>query len=150
MLIRPNFNSKAADVGCSVFNLAQMLADIEKGIYIDDCMGKISHPYAKPLLVGKKEEENNIFIEFESAMDGDPEQKLDPKEFFKNNNGIFINKLMEQRDNSGVFIPRPTKSHHPTGSCPTEDALLHMGRVRPVGVTLQRGSSTLTCVEQTY
>ena len=82
---------------------------IEKGIYIDDCMGKISHPYAKPLLAGNEEEEDNVFIEYVSAMDGNLEQKLDPKEFFENNNGIFINKLMEQRDNSGVFIPRPMK-----------------------------------------
>ena len=39
MLTRANFNSKAADIGCSVFNLAQTI-DIEKVIYIDDHMGK--------------------------------------------------------------------------------------------------------------
>ena len=71
-----------------------MLADIEKGIYIDGHMGKNLHPYAKPLLAGNEEEEDNIFIKYVSAMDGNPEQKLDLKEFFKNNNGIFINKLM--------------------------------------------------------
>ena len=113
MLIGANFNSKATDVGCSVFNLAQTLADIEKGIYIDDGMGKILCPYAKPLLAGNEEEEDNIFIEYVSAMDEDPQQKLDPKKFFKNDNGIFINKLMEEKNDSGVFIPRPIKSCHP-------------------------------------
>ena len=87
MLIGANFNSKATDVGCLVFNLAQTLADIEKGIYIDDCMGKISHPYAKPLLAGNEEGDDNVFIEYVNAIDGDPEQKLDPKEFFENTMG---------------------------------------------------------------
>ena len=96
-----------------MFNLAKTLADIEKGIYIDDCMGKILRPYAQPLLAGNEEEKDNVFIEYVSAMDGDSEQKLDLKEFFKNNNGIFINKLIDQRDNSGMFIPRPTKLCHP-------------------------------------
>ena len=99
MLIGANFNFKAADVGCSVFNLARTLADIEKGIYIDDGKGKILCPCAKPLLAGNKEEEDNVFIEYVSAMDGDPQQKLDMQKCFENNNGIFINKLMEQRDN---------------------------------------------------
>ena len=40
-LVGAHFNSKVADVGCSVFNLAQTLADIENRIIIDDCMGKI-------------------------------------------------------------------------------------------------------------
>ena len=54
ILIGANFNSKVGDVDCSTFNLAQMLADIENGILIDDCMGKIKHPFAKPLLVAIK------------------------------------------------------------------------------------------------
>ena len=44
ILVRANFNSKVADVGCSIFNLAQTLADIKNGILIDDCMGKIKPP----------------------------------------------------------------------------------------------------------
>ena len=83
MLIRANFNSKATNAGCSVFHLAQALADIEKGIYIDDGMGKISRPYAKPLLAGNEEEEDIIFIKYASAMDGDPEQKVRSEEIFQ-------------------------------------------------------------------
>ena len=89
------------------------LADIKKGIYIYDGMGKISLPCAKPLLAGNVEEEDSVFIEYVSAIDGDPQQKLDPKNFFENDNGIFINKLMEEKNDSGVFIPRPIKLCHP-------------------------------------
>ena len=41
IIVGANFNSKVADVGCSIFNLTQMLADIKNGIIIGDCMGKI-------------------------------------------------------------------------------------------------------------
>ena len=41
ILVGANFNSKAADVSCSMFNLAQTLADIKNRILIDDCMGKM-------------------------------------------------------------------------------------------------------------
>ena len=76
ILVGANFNSKVADVGCSVFNLAQTLTDIEKGIIIDDQMGKIKWPFAKSLLVGNEEEEDNVFIEYISALANSPRHNL--------------------------------------------------------------------------
>ena len=76
ILVGVNFNSKAADVGCSIFNLAQMLSDIKNGILIDDCMGKIKFPFAKPLLAGNEEEEDNVFIEYVGALDNSPTHSL--------------------------------------------------------------------------
>ena len=76
ILAGANFNSKVADVGCSVFNLAQTLADIENGIIIDDFMGKIRRPFAKPLLAGNEKEEDNVFIEYVSALANSPTHNL--------------------------------------------------------------------------
>ena len=150
ILVGANFNSKAADVGCSIFNLAQMLADIKNKILIDDCIGKIKCPFAKPLLAGNKQEEDNVFIEYVSALDNSPTHSLNQRSFLEDEHGLCVDKLFEQVTDEGVPIPRPMKSCHPTGSCHTEVALWHMGRARPVRVTLQRGFSTPIYVQQTF
>ena len=83
-------------------------------------------------------------------MDGDPEQKLDLKNFFEKNNGIFINKLMEQRNDSGMFIPRPMKSCHPDWVLSYRGYPLAYGESQTSQGDITEGSSTLTYVEQTY
>ena len=113
ILVGVNFISKAADMGCSIFNLAQTLADIKNGIIIDDCMGKIRCPFAKPLLMGNEEEEDNIFIEYVSALANSPTHNLEQRSFVKDEHGLFVNKLFEQVTDKGVPIPRPMKSCHP-------------------------------------
>ena len=112
ILVGANFNSKVADVGCSIFNLAQTLADIENRILIDDCMGKIKGPFAKPLLAGN-EEEDNVFIEYVSALDNSPTHSLNQSSFLEDEHGPFVDKWFEQVTDEGVPIPRPTKSCHP-------------------------------------
>ena len=109
ILVGANFNSKAADVSCSIFNLAQTLADIENSILIDDCLGKIKCPFAKPLLVGNKEEDN-VFIEYVSALVNTPTHSLNTTSFLEGEYGLFVDKLFEQVTDEGVPIPRPMKS----------------------------------------
>ena len=106
MSVGAHFNSKVADVGCSVFNLAQMLADIENGIIIDYCMGKIRCPFAKPLLVGN-EEDDKIFIEYISALANSPTHNLNQRSFVEDEHGLFVNKFFEQVIDKGSPFQDP-------------------------------------------
>ena len=67
ILVGANFNSYAAKVGASMLNIAQVLADAERGVVLDiPQTGKLSRPWAVGLTTGNEEECDNVFIEYVS------------------------------------------------------------------------------------
>ena len=62
-----NYNSFASQVGASIFNIALMLADIERNLYLDtDYTYSLTRPHARALQGGNEDDEN-IFIQCQCA-----------------------------------------------------------------------------------
>lgn len=107
ILCHANFNSYAAGFGCSITNMAQALADLDRSIRCDDIhSASDERPFAIPLLAGNQEEVDNVFVEYISAKS----TEMDHREFCEKNIGRFVNELFDRVDENKMYIPRPTKS----------------------------------------
>ena len=104
IVVGANFNSKASEVGCSIFNMGQILSGLERNNN-NEIKDKLCRPYSNPLLAGNEEEEDNIFIEYVSRVEDTSEFDVDA--FHMNKVGLFTENLMKQD------LPRPTKSCRP-------------------------------------
>ena len=90
LLIGTNYNSYAAEVGASIFNITTFLVDAEKGEELEFVNGgKLEHPFAVSLTAG-----NNLTRE----------------DFTDNSNGKFLASLFDKKLSDGKLIPRLTKS----------------------------------------
>ena len=92
--VRAKLNMKQPTSAALELKLAPTkMTDIENGILINDCLWKIKRPFAKPLLVGNEEEEDNVFIEYVSALDNTPTHSLNRTSFLEGEHGLFVDKL---------------------------------------------------------
>ena len=116
LLIGANYNSYAAEVGASLFNITTFLVDAEKGEeleFVDG--GKLECPFAISLTAGNEEEKDNIFVKYASNNVDKvyTENNLTREDFTDNRNGKFLASLFGEKLPDGKLIPRPTKSCHP-------------------------------------
>ena len=116
LLIGANYNSYAAEVGASLFNIATFLVDAEKGEELQFVnSGKLEHPFAISLTAGNEEEKDNIFVKYASHNVDKvyTENNLRREDFTDNRNGKFLASLFDEKLPDGKLIPRLTKSCHP-------------------------------------
>ena len=101
-----NYNSFASQVGASVFNIASMLVDMERNLFLDtDYSYSLTRPHTWALQGGNEEEDENIFFQYVSISEqGD----LIPQEFHTNKDGPFICELFNAF-HEGTRCTRPTK-----------------------------------------
>ena len=116
LLVGANYNSYAAEVGASLFNITTYLVDEEKGEKLQFVNGgKLEHPFAVSLTAGNEEEKDNVFVEYAShTVDKmNTSNNLTREDFTQNQNGKFLASLFDEKTHDGKCIPRPTKSCRP-------------------------------------
>ena len=116
LLIGANYNSYAAEVGASLFNITTFLVDAEKGEELQFVNGgKLECPFAISLTAGNEEEKGNISVEYASHNVDKvyTENNLTREDFTNNRNGKFLASLFDEKLPDGKLIPRLTKSCHP-------------------------------------
>ena len=113
LLIGANYNSYAAEVGASLFNIATFLVDAEKGEELEFVnSGKLECPFAISLTAGNEEEKDNIFVKYASHNVDKvyTDKNLTREDFTDNRNGKFLASLFDEKLPDGKLIPRLTKS----------------------------------------
>ena len=113
LLVGANYNSYAAEVGASLFNIATFLVDPEKGEELEFVNGgKLECPFAISLTSGNEEEKDNIFVKYASHNVDKvyTDNNLTREDFTNNRNGKFLASLFDEKFPDGKLIPRPTKS----------------------------------------
>ena len=116
LLVGANYNSYAAEVGASLFNIATFLVVAEKGEELQFVNGgKLEHPFAISLTAGNEEEKDNIFVEYASHNVDNvyTGNNLKKEDFTDNRNGKFLASLFDEKLPDRKLIPRLTKSCHP-------------------------------------
>ena len=151
LVVNSNYNSHAGAVGCSILNISQCLADLERSITPQhEHSASVVRPYAEKLLAGNEEEDDNIFFEYCShIVDGYTWSK---EEFETNRHGLMLQCLFDQKKASGhgdydVPIARPTKSCRPDWVLKFRGAPLAYGEGKssPQGDTVEGLSYTTVC-----
>ena len=102
-----NYNSFASQVGASIFNIASMLADMERNLFLDtDYTYSLTRPHARALQGGNKEEDENIFIQYVSVSEqGDLVPKNSTQTKMVNSFVNFLTLFMKGADVQGQQNP---------------------------------------------
>ena len=136
-----NYNSFASQVGATIFNIASMLADMERNMFLDtDYTYSLKRPHARALQGENEEEDENIFIQYVSISEqGD----LVPKKFHANKDGPFIGELFDTV-HEGSRCTRPTKSCQPDFILEYQGVPLGYGEVKSNPFDSKEGLSYMT------
>ena len=148
LLIGANYNSYAAEVGASIFNIATFLVDAEKGEELDFVNGgKLECPFAVSLTAGNEEEKDNIFVKYASHNVDKvyTENNLTREDFTDNSNGKFLASLFDEKLPDGKMIPRLTKSCCPDFNYDTKDVCWHMVNAKLASMILKKDSVSPLC-----
>ena len=144
ILVGANYNRYVAEVGASMMNLAQTLADAEREIKLNILhTAKLSRPWAIGLTAGNEEEWDNVFIEYISHRIRTFRNMLTQEDFNNNRNGQFYAQLFDQKE-KGKHIPRPTKSCRPDWVLRYRGIPLAYSEAKSSGLDTQEGLSYTT------